>query len=144
MPLGLYAVTADARLSYREPSREKAPWCDLAATPVGTLGIASVNAGIFAATQADELWHLPLQLLAEGPVTWSLLGDAAGAVALATLGGRLFVIGRDGFIWTRMPVTGPAEWERLHDAGGGHTLTGWAGMLIVAAADQLRWRPPGC
>ncbi len=141
MPLGLYAVTADGRLSYRDPVRELSPWCDLAETPPGTLGIGLINAGIFAATDADELWHLPLQLLAEGPVTWSKLGHAAGAVALTALNGRLFVIGRDGYLWTRRADLEPAEWIRLHDAAGAHTLTGAAGMLIIAA-DHLRWRPP--
>ncbi|HZM75599.1 MAG TPA: N,N-dimethylformamidase beta subunit family domain-containing protein [Candidatus Limnocylindrales bacterium] len=140
MPLGLYAVTGDDRISYRDPTWARAPWCDLAAAPRGTMAMSIVNAGIFTATSSGELWHLPLRLLAEGPVTWTNLGSAAGAVALAALGGRLFAIGRDGHVWTRRPVVEQADWVRLYDAGGAHTLTGWAGMLI-AAGDQLRWRP---
>lgn len=140
MPLGLYAVTDDDRICYRDPTRAKAGWCDLAAAPTGTLGMSIVNAGIFAATTAGELWYLPLRLLAEGPVTWTVLGRAEGVVALTAAGGRLFAIGRDGQVWTREALVAQADWTRLYEAGGAHTLAGWAGLLI-GVGDQLRWRP---
>lgn len=140
MPLGLYAVTSGDRIAYRDPVVTKAQWSDLADVPPRTRAIAIANAGMFAVTKAGELWYLPLRALAEGPVEWSRIDSAAGLVALTSMSGRLFAIGRDGFVWTRTPVTEREEWRRLYAAGGAHTLTGHAGMLVAAAADLL-WRP---
>jgi hypothetical protein len=141
--LGLYAVTADARLLYRDPTITRSPWSDVAALPPGATGLAVVDRQLFVATDADELWHLSAHLLLERPSasSWQLLGDAAGAISLTGMNGRLCAIGADDRIRSRAPVPAVSPWHDLCDAGGGSALAAHAGMLIVAA-EQLRWRVP--
>ncbi|MFC9176250.1 N,N-dimethylformamidase beta subunit family domain-containing protein [Streptomyces sp. NPDC057107] len=108
LPLELYAATEDGRLLRRAP--EAAPheeeWAEVGEVPPGTTGLALCDAGIFAVTPHDDTLHHLSALAPDGP--WRVLGDAGGALALATLNCRLWAVTADGRLRTRLPA-GPAD-----------------------------------
>ncbi|MGS2641563.1 N,N-dimethylformamidase beta subunit family domain-containing protein [Streptosporangium sp. LJ11] len=128
-PIGLYGLTADDRLVYRDPEHG---WITLADGPRGGVGLGMVNGELFAAA-AEGLW-----LFDPETSGWSLVEAGAGAeaVALTAMNGRLYMADADGRIRTRLPVATPAGWTDLCDAGGCTVLTGHAGTLIGTARDR--------
>ncbi|MBG0828837.1 hypothetical protein HS041_13770 [Planomonospora sp. ID67723] len=131
-PIGLYGLTEDDRLVYREPDGS---WSTLGDAPGGATGLALVNGEVFAATPS-ALWRRS----AEG-ASWERADDAPGVIALTSANGRLYAVDAAGRVRTRLPVTGPAEWADLCDAAGATVLTAHAGLLVAAAPDSpLSWR----
>ncbi|OUC99030.1 N,N-dimethylformamidase beta subunit family domain-containing protein [Streptosporangium minutum] len=136
-PIGLYGLTGDDRLVYRDPGPQ-APWTVLGEAPSGGVGLALVDGDLWAATADGGLWRLPPET-----AEWTLVDGEAGAVALTAMNGRLYAVCSGDRVRTRLPVAAAAEWSDLCSAAGCTTLTAHAGRLIGAAADlPLRWRAP--
>ncbi|MEV4510916.1 N,N-dimethylformamidase beta subunit family domain-containing protein [Dactylosporangium sp. NPDC049525] len=141
MRQGLWAVTAAARLCYRDPAFDAAPWTDVTDAPPGTGSLALCDAGLFAGAAGDTLWYLPALELGTGG--WRPIGTAGGSVALTTLGGRLYGITGDDRIVSRPPVARPHPFTDVCAAGASRTLTGHAGRLVGAGpGTPLRHRLP--
>ncbi|MBO3749354.1 hypothetical protein J5X84_25020 [Streptosporangiaceae bacterium NEAU-GS5] len=135
---GLYGVTGSGLLRYREATPGPAEWTDVGPAPPGTIALAAQNNTFFAATADGRLWAMPFTAL---PV-WSEIGDSATAVCLSGANGRLYALGADHHIRTRLPVIGPAAWSGLGDAPGATVLAAYAGRLVSAGTAQpVRWRP---
>ena len=106
-PIGLYGLTGDNRLVYRDPA--KAPWTAPSARdpPAGwgwpwwtaTCGPSPPTAACGAS-------------LAETS-EWTRVDDSAGAIALTALNARLHIVDPNGRIRTRMPLPTPSEWTDL-------------------------------
>ncbi|MGV9777805.1 N,N-dimethylformamidase beta subunit family domain-containing protein [Streptosporangium sp. NPDC003464] len=136
-PIGLYGLTGDGRLVYRD-SDLASPWTVLGQAPSGGVGLALVDGDLWAATADGGLWRLP-------PETseWILVGGGTDATALTSMNGRLYIADVAGRVRTRLPVAAPAEWSDLCGAGGCTVLTAHAGRLIgTAPGHPLRWRVP--
>ncbi|GAA2371307.1 N,N-dimethylformamidase beta subunit family domain-containing protein [Dactylosporangium salmoneum] len=145
MWLGLWAVTEQGRLLYRDPTPDRVDWTDVAAVPPGTRAMALCDAGLFAATIGGELLHLPALDLPSDPAEpapWRAIGDSGGAVALTALSGRLYAMAAGDRLLARPPSTDPATpWTPAGSAPGAGTLAGYAGRLIAAGPETpLRWR----
>ncbi|GAA3221547.1 N,N-dimethylformamidase beta subunit family domain-containing protein [Dactylosporangium siamense] len=138
---GLWALTTTGRLCYRDPAFDAPQWTDVTAAPPGAHSLALCDAGLFAATSDDVLWYLPALELRTG--AWRPIGTASGAVALTTLGGRLYGITGDDRIVSRPPVAAPHPFTDVCDAAGSRTLTAHAGRLVGAGpGTPLRHRLP--
>ncbi|MEU9356917.1 N,N-dimethylformamidase beta subunit family domain-containing protein [Streptomyces sp. NPDC048301] len=142
LPLELYAATDDGRLLRRDPVPGPVTgpeeWVEVASVPEGTTGIALCDAGVFAVTPHDDTLHHLSALALQAP--WRTVGDAGGAVTLATLNSRLWAVTADGRLRTRLPVgpDGPATPFTDGEAPGpvGCTgLAGRAGALYAATAE---------
>lgn len=137
-PLGLYGVTAEGVLRYRDAIQGPASWRDAGSVPPGTVALAAVDEGFFAATP-DALWHLPIRRLDDGLAGWSQVGDPAGATALTAANGRLFAVSGTRLL-TRLPVRGSSAWTDFGPAEGIGVLAVDAGRLIGVSGGRLRWR----
>jgi N,N-dimethylformamidase beta subunit-like protein len=133
--LGLYGVTASGVLRYRDAVAGPASWTDVGVVPEGTVALAAVNEGMFAAT-SDGLWHLPIHALPSG---WTRVDDLAGVTALTAANGRLFAVRGDRLL-TRLPVRGESAWADHGPADGVGVLAAHMGRLIGAGGGELRWR----
>ncbi|WP_460491771.1 N,N-dimethylformamidase beta subunit family domain-containing protein [Dactylosporangium cerinum] len=138
---GLWALTTTGRLCYRDPAFDAVPWTDVTAAPPGAHSLALCDAGLFAATSDDTLWYLPALELRTG--AWRPIGTAGGALALTTLGGRLYGITAADRIVSRPPVAAPHPFTDVCDAAGSRTLAAHAGRLVGAGpGTPLRHRLP--
>jgi hypothetical protein len=143
MQQGLWAVTIEGRLLYRDPAADAAAWTDVTEAPPGTRCLALCDAGLFAGTADDTLWYVPALELGTG--AWRPIGPAGGSVALTTLGGRLYGITGDDRIVSRAPVAGPHPFTDVCGAAGNHALATHAGRLVGAGpGTPLRHRSAGC
>jgi hypothetical protein len=139
-PIGLYAVTHDARLWRREPVLHDADWIEVGVAPA-VLALAASYEGLFGATSTNDLVYLRFDQLRAG-VDWTRVGHASNVVAMTNLNGRLFCVTSDRTLWMRPPLLHQARWTAIStvpdDATG---LAGHAGKLIISTAtDQLWWR----
>ncbi|GAA2853734.1 hypothetical protein GCM10010517_11600 [Streptosporangium fragile] len=136
-PVGLYGLTGDDRLVYRDPG-EDASWTVLGDAPPGGVGLALVDGELWAATASGGLWRLPPEA-----AEWVPAGSSGDAVALTGMNGRLYAADAAGRVRTRLPLPGAAEWTDLCTASGVTVLTAHAGRLIgTAPGAPLRWRDP--
>ncbi|MEU0484809.1 N,N-dimethylformamidase beta subunit family domain-containing protein [Streptosporangium sp. NPDC006013] len=144
-PVGLYGLTGDGRLVYRDPGT-RAPWGTLGDAPPGGVGLALVDGGLWAVTAAGGLWYLPpdtAEWIPADESTGGLAGGPTGAVAMTAMNGRLYAVDSADRVRTRLPLPGPGEWADLCSAAGSTTLTAHAGRLIGTTPDgPLRWRTP--
>ncbi|WP_203892228.1 N,N-dimethylformamidase beta subunit family domain-containing protein, partial [Planobispora longispora] len=132
-PIGLYGLTGDGRLVYREPDGSWTTLLDDA--PAGATGLATVNGELFAAA-SGTLWHRS----AEGD-RWEPIDTLPGMTALTSTNGRLYATDAAGRVRTRLPLGVPAEWTDLCDAAGAAVLTAHAGRLIATGPGlPLSWR----
>jgi hypothetical protein len=139
-PVGIYAVTDDARLWWREPAMRDVDWLEIGVAPT-VIALAASYEGIFGATSTNDLIYLRFEQLGSG-VDWTRVGDASNVVAMTNLNGRLFCVTSDRTLWMRPPLLHQTHWTAIdtvpHDATG---LAGHAGKLIISTAtDQLWWR----
>lgn len=118
-------------------------WTDVGEAPDGTIALAVQDGTFFAATSAGRLWAVTFAELTTSPrAAWHDAGDSAGAVCLSGSNGRVYALGADHLIRTRLPVPAPAAWSLLGEAPGAAVLAAHAGLLVTAASGQpLRWRP---
>jgi hypothetical protein len=137
-PIGLYGVTADGVLCCRDAVTDLALWTDVGIAPPGTLALAAVDEGMFAATP-DGLWHLPIRRLNEGLAGWTQVGPSAGVSGLTAANGRLFALSGNRVL-TRLPVRGESPWTEFGPAEGITALAAHMGRLIGAGGGLLRWR----
>jgi hypothetical protein len=136
-PIGLYGLTGDNRLVYRDPGA-KASWTILGKGPSGGVGLALVDGDLWAVTAHGGLWRLPAETS-----EWTRVDDSAGAIALTALNARLHIVDPTGRIRTRPPLPTPTEWTDLCTAGDCTVLTAHAGRLIgTTPGHSLRWRTP--
>jgi hypothetical protein len=140
LALGLYAVTVDGVLCYRDAVTTRAAWTELCPAPDGTAAIGIADGTLYAVTGTDELWYLPFVRLAGGERAWTRIGPAGGTIALTGMSGRLYAIDRTGRVRTRPPVPVPVDWVDLVDAAGCTMLAGHAGRLVgTAPGRHLYW-----
>ncbi|MCT9932889.1 hypothetical protein N5079_22025 [Planotetraspora sp. A-T 1434] len=148
---GLYGVTTDGVLRYREARPEPADWIDVGRVPPGTTALGVSDSTFFAATSTGRLWAATFTETAASttvaaettmtPPPWRDIGDAGGAICLSGSNGRLYALGDDHRVRTRLPVNGPAEWSDLGEAPDAAVLAAHAGRLVTAGGGQpLRWR----
>ncbi|WP_067178597.1 N,N-dimethylformamidase beta subunit family domain-containing protein [Microtetraspora niveoalba] len=138
---GLYGVTAGGVLRYREATSDPADWTDVGPAPEDTIALAVGDGAFFAATSAGRLWTASFADVASGSPVWRDAGDSGGAICLSGSNGRLYALGADHRVRTRLPVTGPAPWADLVEAPGAAAFTAHAGLLVSAGNGQeLRWR----
>ncbi len=139
-PIGLYAVTNDARLWRREPVMHDVDWIQIGVAPE-VIALAASYEGLFGATSTNDLVYLRFDQLGSG-LDWTRVGHANNVVAMTNLNGRLFCFTSDRTLWMRPPLLHQAHWTAIDtvpdDATG---LAGHAGKLIISTAtDQLWWR----
>jgi hypothetical protein len=130
--LGLYGVTADGRIRYRDGVPDAAAWEDVSSAPPGTRALAAVDEGMFAAS-GDSLWHMPIR----DPGCWTEVDTAPGS-CLTAMQGRLFTISA-GRILTRDSARRPSPWTDLGCAEDTVALAAWMGRL-VGVGQRLSWR----
>jgi hypothetical protein len=136
-PAGLFLVTRDGRLLFREPVlAEVLP--DPVGSAVDILSIAAGHTHLFGITRDGRLVVRPMT---GGDVPWETIGDAEGIVVLGTEGRKLWGVRADGRLLWREPVWRPAPWKELSSAEGIVALAGSGGMLYGATrAGKLLWR----
>jgi hypothetical protein len=130
--LGLYGVTPDGRIRYRDGVPDAAAWEDVSSAPPGTRALAAVDEGMFAAA-GDSLWHMPIRSLG----SWVKVDTAPGS-CLTAMHGRLFTIA-DGRVLTRTSARSPSPWTDLGCAEGHTALAAGMGRL-VGLGERLSWR----
>ena len=139
-PIGLYAVTNDARLWRREPVLHDVEWIEIGIAPA-VIALAASYEGLFGATSTNDLLYLRFDQLGAG-VDWTRVGNANNVVAMTNLNGRLFCVTSDRTLWMRPPLLHETHWTAIDtvpdDATG---LAGHAGKLLISTAtNQLWWR----
>jgi hypothetical protein len=139
-PVGLYAVTDDSLLWWREPAIHDVDWIEIGMAPA-VIALAASYEGFFGATSTNDLVYLRFDQLGSG-VDWTKVGPASNVVAMTNLNGRLFCVTSDRTLWTRPPLLHETNWTAVDSVPGDATgLAGYAGKLIIStAADQLWWR----
>ncbi|WP_176728416.1 N,N-dimethylformamidase beta subunit family domain-containing protein [Planobispora rosea] len=131
-PVGLYGLTGDGRLVYREPDGS---WTTLGDAPAGATGLALVNGELFAAA-SGTLWRR-----SEEDGSWDPVDALPAMTALTSANGRLYATDATGRVRTRLPLAAAAEWTDLCDAAGATVLTAHAGRLIATGPGlPLSWR----
>lgn len=128
--VGLYGVTTTGRLLVLEDRG----WRETRSAPEGATGLAVADLAFYVATARDELWRLPF-----GARAWERAGDAAGAVSLAGMTGRLFALDAAGTLRTRLP---DEDWRPYERGVPGDVVTAHAGLLVTGGGvEPLRWKP---
>jgi hypothetical protein len=137
--LGLFALTSDGGLWYRDPLRSEVDWSRIGVV-AGARAIAASFEGLFAASDANDLLYRRFDAL-QAPQTWDRIGHANDVTAMTNLNGRLFAVTSDDRLWTRLPVLTDVDWTDIGDANAATALAGYAGKLLASTSDgELWWR----
>jgi hypothetical protein len=136
-PLGLYGLTQEGRLLYREADTRPGPWTEVGKAPTGSVTLATANAHLYAVDDHGAMWTAPLGGTDQA---WEYFGPAPGVRSLAGLSGRLYALDQDGRVATR--TTAPDDtWCAIGPAEPGATvLAAGSGWLVTASADGLLHR----
>ncbi len=137
--LGLYALTSDGNVWYRDPVLEDRSWVVVARLP-GAHALAASYEGLFAATHGNDLMYQGFASLSPG-ASWSRVGHAINVVAMTNLNGRLFAATSDQRLWSRLPVLHEINWEPIGPTPPLTALAGHRGRLWAGTtANQLVYR----
>jgi hypothetical protein len=132
--LGLYALTTDGTVWYRDPELDDRNWVVVSNLP-GAQALAASYEGLFAATNGNDLMYQGFGGLSSG-APWFRVGHAIDVLAMTNLNGRLFAATSDQRLWSRLPVQEEIDWAEIGSTPPLSALAGSAGRLWAATADN--------